>query len=56
VSEDKTKALKKCGWCGKEIKDGNYITIWKKDKLVMIFCKECSKLEDINERIRKIYS
>ena len=35
------KQTKKCGWCGEEIKDDEYFTVWKKDKLVMIFCKKC---------------
>jgi hypothetical protein len=49
------KKSRKCGCCGNEIKDGNYTTVWKKDKLVMTICKECSEREDINKSIRKIY-
>jgi hypothetical protein len=30
---------KKCGWCGKEIEDGDYFKVWKKDRLNGIFCK-----------------
>jgi ribosomal protein L24E len=51
---EKKMEIKKCGLCGVEIKDGNYITVWKKDKLVMTICKKCSERKDINERIRKM--
>jgi ribosomal protein L24E len=52
MSEKKTK---KCGFCGEEIKDGDYITVWKKDRLVMAICKECSLDKKLDERIRKIF-
>jgi NMD protein affecting ribosome stability and mRNA decay len=50
MSEKKTK---KCGECGEEIKDGNYFTVWEKDKLVKTICKKCY-LEDkkLDERIK----
>jgi len=49
------KQIKKCGWCGEEIKDGKYFTVWKKDKLVMIFCKKCYfERKDLTEHLRNM--
>jgi ribosomal protein L24E len=50
------KVTKKCGWCGGEIKDGNYIMVWKKDALAMTICKECYEDKKNDERTRKIFS
>jgi hypothetical protein len=55
VPEDKTKALKKCGWCGKEIEDDNYFTISHGNKLVGMFCRKCySEDKKLNKRIREM--
>jgi NMD protein affecting ribosome stability and mRNA decay len=53
------KKIKKCGRCGKEIKDDKYLTVWNatENKLIAIFCKKCY-IEDkkLTEHIRKILS
>lgn len=51
------KQLKKCGWCGEEIKDNEaYFQIWENDKLVLQCCKKCwFERKDLDEHIRKMY-
>ena len=49
--------MEKCGLCGEEIKEGNYVKIWNatENKLVMIVCRKCySESKDANKRIREM--
>jgi len=49
------KEIKKCGWCGEEIKENEDILRFGKDKLIMIFCNKCHfEREDLDKHLRKM--